>query len=298
MLRAALLAHRAAASSPARRPAARAAASSSTQAPPEAQQQQSPPQPPQEHLHVTLEPLEAPDDAIFALTLTRPEARNALGRRMVAELREALVRLAGERDARCVLVRSAAPGVFCAGADLRERAGMTERVRAPRARGMRCLMCFLSPSSLTLRSCHPRDKRPLLSPNLSKFHLPLLAAGDGPIRGRPARRLCRARGAPGADGRRGRRLRARRRRGARARVRPARRRPGRALRLPRDAAGRDPGRGRDAAAPARGRRAAREGAHLHRAIRRRRGGGAHRLVRALRSGAWPRQRGAARRCAC
>lgn len=125
MLRAALLARRAAA--PALRPAARAA---STQAPPEPQQQSpTSPQPPQEHLHVTLEPLEAPDDAIFALTLTRPEARNALGRRMVAELREALSRLAGERDARCVLVRSAAPGVFCAGADLRERAGMTERVR-------------------------------------------------------------------------------------------------------------------------------------------------------------------------
>jgi hypothetical protein len=278
MMRAALLARRAAAASPARRPAARAAAAaaSSTQALPESQQPQTSPQ---DHLHVTLEPLEAPDDAIFALTLTRPEARNALGRRMVAELREALGRLAGERDARCVLVRSAALGVFCAGADLRERAGMTERVRA--AAGRRIIIYRYNTSYYYNTSSSNHNTT-----------LPHLAAGGGAVRSRPAHRLCRARGAPGADGRRRRRLCARRRCGARARVRPARRRPGRALRLPRDAARRHPRRGRDAAAPARGRRRACERAHLHRAVRRRRGGRAHRWVlRGFRA-----RRRATRRC--
>lgn len=71
------------------------------------------------HLHVQLEPLDAPNDGIFFLSLTRPEAKNAIGRQLLRELRDALHQLARERTTRCVVVRSTAPGVFCAGADLK-----------------------------------------------------------------------------------------------------------------------------------------------------------------------------------
>ena len=99
-------------------------------------------------LHLTLEPLEqSENEGIFQLTLTRPDARNALGehlteggtwhlracvggcpcsesvvisgRKLLRELAEALSMVTKERATRCVVVRSAVPGVFCAGADLK-----------------------------------------------------------------------------------------------------------------------------------------------------------------------------------
>ena len=38
-------------------------------------------------LEVTVEPLDSPNDGIFQLTLHRPQARNAIGRRFLHELR-------------------------------------------------------------------------------------------------------------------------------------------------------------------------------------------------------------------
>lgn len=89
-------------------------------------------------LHVQLEPVAtssregnagegASDSGVFTLTLCRPSARNAVGRKLLSELRGALEALASESpaSARALVLRSAVPGVFCAGADLRERAAMT-----------------------------------------------------------------------------------------------------------------------------------------------------------------------------
>ena len=89
-----------------------------------------PPPSPDPSLHVQLEPISSPDDSVegvFTLTLCRPSARNAVGRKLLSELRGCLEALAGESptSARALVVRSAVPGVFCAGADLRERAAMT-----------------------------------------------------------------------------------------------------------------------------------------------------------------------------
>ena len=93
----------------------------------------SPPPPPSAShdpsLHVQLEPISSPDgvEGVFTLTLCRPSARNAVGKKLLSELRGCLEALAGESptSARALVVRSAVPGVFCAGADLRERAAMT-----------------------------------------------------------------------------------------------------------------------------------------------------------------------------
>ena len=63
------------------------------------------------------------------LTMDKPPV-NALGRELVDELGTALSSMREDREARCLVVRSAGSH-FCAGADLKERRGMTEtEVRA------------------------------------------------------------------------------------------------------------------------------------------------------------------------
>jgi len=70
------------------------------------------------------------DGAIATISLNRPDARNALNDAMCDDLR----RIASEIDEsiRLVFVRGSGP-VFCAGADVKERAGMSvDQVRARR----------------------------------------------------------------------------------------------------------------------------------------------------------------------
>ena len=72
---------------------------------------------------------------VATLTLDRPEARNALNLQMCEELREAALAAAADAAVRVVFVRGAGP-VFCAGADVKERSGMSEdQVRARRMKG-------------------------------------------------------------------------------------------------------------------------------------------------------------------
>lgn len=75
-------------------------------------------------LHV--ERLNGTDTGILLLGLERPEAKNALGRQLLRELTEALATVAGDRSVRVVILHSLVPGVFCAGADLKERSGMSQ----------------------------------------------------------------------------------------------------------------------------------------------------------------------------
>ena len=73
---------------------------------------------------------------VLHLTLNRPEARNAMSLRMVAELRQVLLdaeATAGTPDAVRVVVLRGAGGHFCAGADLKDMAGA--RMRAVQAAG-------------------------------------------------------------------------------------------------------------------------------------------------------------------
>ncbi len=77
-------------------------------------------------LHVVVEPLGDALEGVSVVTLARADARNAIGRQLLRELREAVDLLRQERTTRCVVLRSSVPGVFCAGADLKERAKMTQ----------------------------------------------------------------------------------------------------------------------------------------------------------------------------
>ena len=56
-----------------------------------------------EGLHVALQPLDY--EGVFELSLSRPAARNAIGRQLLRELRDCLTQLARERTTRAVLVR-------------------------------------------------------------------------------------------------------------------------------------------------------------------------------------------------
>lgn len=61
---------------------------------------------------------------VATITLNRPDSRNALNTAMCDELLESALAAASDPEIRVVLVRGAGP-VFCAGADMKERQGMT-----------------------------------------------------------------------------------------------------------------------------------------------------------------------------
>lgn len=75
------------------------------------------------------------EEGVATITLDRPEARNALNLQMCEELRAAALAAAADEKVRVVFVRGSGP-VFCAGADVKERAGMSaDQVRERRLKG-------------------------------------------------------------------------------------------------------------------------------------------------------------------
>ena len=66
------------------------------------------------------------ENGIAMITLNRPQAANALSVAMLTELQHTLQQLKFERTIRSVIVTGSGEKIFCAGADLKERAGMNE----------------------------------------------------------------------------------------------------------------------------------------------------------------------------
>jgi enoyl-CoA hydratase/carnithine racemase len=64
------------------------------------------------------------DNGIALITLNRPHAANALSTNMLEELKAILDSCQFDPSIRCVIITGAGEKVFCAGADLKERAGM------------------------------------------------------------------------------------------------------------------------------------------------------------------------------
>ena len=62
------------------------------------------------------------EDSVAAITLNRPERRNALSLALMQELIDALDEIGRDRDTRAVIL-AAAGKVFCAGHDLAEMGG-------------------------------------------------------------------------------------------------------------------------------------------------------------------------------
>lgn len=63
---------------------------------------------------------------IVELCLNRPAARNALNKVLVEKILTQVELISNSEDVRCVLFRSHVQGIFCAGADLKERLSLPE----------------------------------------------------------------------------------------------------------------------------------------------------------------------------
>lgn len=79
--------------------------------------------PTQEHTQelVNVERLSNSDKGIVVLSLNRPGSKNAINSHMVDQLTSNFKRLYNDKDVRVVVFRSLVKGIFCAGADLKER---------------------------------------------------------------------------------------------------------------------------------------------------------------------------------
>ncbi|XP_075244804.1 methylglutaconyl-CoA hydratase, mitochondrial-like [Convolutriloba macropyga] len=77
------------------------------------------------------------------LTLQRPQAKNAINRKMLDLFHEYLEGLAHEKLLSSLIVRSSVEGVFCAGADLKERAKMAPSEVGPFVSKIRSLIMKL-----------------------------------------------------------------------------------------------------------------------------------------------------------
>jgi methylglutaconyl-CoA hydratase len=66
------------------------------------------------------------DNGVVMITLNRPEAANALSVQMLEELYDAILTCKYDRSVRCIVITGAGDKAFCAGADLKERAGMDQ----------------------------------------------------------------------------------------------------------------------------------------------------------------------------
>ncbi|XP_008275689.1 enoyl-CoA hydratase domain-containing protein 2, mitochondrial [Stegastes partitus] len=91
-------------------------------------------------VEVDLKRLEGEDDGIVEVLMCRHKARNALGHVFVSQMRELVSTLSSDSAVRVVVFRSLVPGVFCAGADLKERALMNNSESDLFVHGLRSLM--------------------------------------------------------------------------------------------------------------------------------------------------------------
>jgi len=91
-----------------------------------------------------LEYLEGDHEGIAVFSFTRPDAKNAISRNLAKQMRTAVDMVKFEKDLRVMILRSAVPGIFCAGADLKERAKMKEEEVGPFVSGLRGLTLDLA----------------------------------------------------------------------------------------------------------------------------------------------------------
>ncbi|CAL8110829.1 unnamed protein product [Orchesella dallaii] len=61
---------------------------------------------------------------IAVLGMNRPRAKNAFSKNLIAKFEESIHTVRFDKDVRAVIIRSLVPGIFCAGADLKERLTM------------------------------------------------------------------------------------------------------------------------------------------------------------------------------
>ncbi|RXN11811.1 methylglutaconyl- mitochondrial [Labeo rohita] len=75
--------------------------------------------------------LDGDDSGIVVLGINRPQAKNAISKNLVTMMSEAVESLKMDNQVRTVILCSMVPGIFCAGADLKERAKMQQSEVGP-----------------------------------------------------------------------------------------------------------------------------------------------------------------------
>jgi hypothetical protein len=70
--------------------------------------------------------VEKRSDGIAIVKLNRPEAANAFSKQMLSDFRQVLFDLKADDDVRVVIITGSGEKAFCAGADLKERKGMSD----------------------------------------------------------------------------------------------------------------------------------------------------------------------------
>jgi len=73
---------------------------------------------------VQLDLLSGESEGIAVISINRPEAKNSINLNFITYMKEYVEALKHNLGVRAVIVRSLVPGIFCAGADLKERARM------------------------------------------------------------------------------------------------------------------------------------------------------------------------------
>ena len=64
-------------------------------------------------------------DGVVLFEMNRPTSRNALSKQLIDEFQQAIAD--NNTTARCVILKSSVAGMFCAGADLKERKTMADK---------------------------------------------------------------------------------------------------------------------------------------------------------------------------
>ncbi|KAM4629371.1 enoyl-CoA hydratase domain-containing protein 2, mitochondrial [Polymixia lowei] len=95
-------------------------------------------------VEVDLKRLDGEDTGIVEVLMHRHKARNSLGHVFVSQMRELVSSLSHDSTVRVVVFRSLVPGVFCAGADLKERALMDNTESDLFVHGLRSLMNLIA----------------------------------------------------------------------------------------------------------------------------------------------------------
>ena len=67
-------------------------------------------------------------DRVGIVTMSRPEVRNAMNTKMMAELRDCFADYYVDANAAACLILTGEGAAFCSGGDLKERKGMTDEV--------------------------------------------------------------------------------------------------------------------------------------------------------------------------
>lgn len=71
--------------------------------------------------NILVENLSGKDSGIYVISLNRPAVKNAVSRNVIEELSNSLESLNYDKNVRVVVLRSSTAGIFCSGADLKER---------------------------------------------------------------------------------------------------------------------------------------------------------------------------------